>query len=298
MLRNVLVCQSLAGKIGTNITSLWLRRCISCLTFTETITIFMKAAEKSEYLGCNNFKSLQNIWGTEHWTHKTCSSTWFGIRSEGRGPPGYRGDMNGCRKRGRRGRGDRQRENNIFIIDKSDIAQTEDVLRTHRWTQCSWKMEVDTGKKLNTSAEGRKKTFQRERVLCFSQFLLLRSLKVWICERYNVCVQTALKQLPCLLSPWCKLIRPVVYLALLETLLAKKHHPNLWGSPHSLSHTHKTETRNHKNRELGSYSWWVRVSFSSTIICSHSSGQILKQILADKVFKAEYNGYVLIALVA
>lgn len=66
--------------------------------------------------------------------------------------------MNGCRKRGRRGRGDGQRENNIFIIDKSDIAQTEDVLRTHRWTQCSWKMEVDTGKKFNTSAEKKKKT--------------------------------------------------------------------------------------------------------------------------------------------
>lgn len=197
MLRNLLVCQSLAGKIvnryTTNITSLWLWRCISCLTFTETITtitIFIKAAEKSEFLGCNNFKSLQNIWGTEHWTYKTCSSTWFGIRSEGRGPPGYRGDMNGCSKRGRRGRGDRQRENNIFIIDKSDIAQTEDVLRTHRWTQCSWKMGVDTGKTFNTSAEEKK---QNNSCCCAA----------WKCGFLSriMCVQTALKQLPCLLSP-------------------------------------------------------------------------------------------------
>lgn len=36
------------------------------------------------------------------------------------------------------------RENDIFIIDKSKSTQTGVAPRTHRWTQCGWRMEDDT----------------------------------------------------------------------------------------------------------------------------------------------------------
>ena len=110
---------------------LWLRGAVqaypavlsgpNCLAGEAEIQGFLLEAERTPdtqiklVLAAYADERLQSLSLKKKWKPKR-SGTWFGIRSEGRGPPGYRGDMKGWWEKGEETEKERHREKTTFLL--------------------------------------------------------------------------------------------------------------------------------------------------------------------------------------